>query len=230
MLFYIAGEIKLEGGEYESSKEFFIKGIDNAKRFDLDLGLAANFLGLSRVYKHLNDRDSSYYYGVRSLKLLKTIKEIQYLNIDLASGYENMFEHFQQVERQDSAFYYLKLASKERAYFSNKKIKDLAAFQQVLLKKQLLLKDLQRDKIETQARIRSYFLLSVLLFFVLVGSVFLFSYRRKLKANKVLQDQKDKVESTLHELKSTNPSSSNPKRWLRWVNSPPASHMRFKTL
>ncbi len=204
-LFYIAGDIRLETGNYEQAKELFLKGIENVLKnnFDLDIGLSINYLGLSKAYQHLNSRDSSYYYGIKSIDLLKKIQEVQVVKVDLASAYENMFEHFQRFAQPDSALKYTVLAHKERAAFTKKTITNLAAFQQVLLNRELTLKDLQREKIETQGRMRMYILLTALLVFLAFGAVLLYNYLQKKKANVLLASQKEEIQSTLSKLKST---------------------------
>jgi two-component system, NtrC family, sensor kinase len=204
-VFYLSGDIRLEAGNYEQAKSLFSKGIENVLKnnFDLEIGLSINYLGLSKVYQHLNRRDSSYYYGIKSLNLLKQIREVQLVKVDLASAYENMYQHFQRFAQRDSSFKYLQLANKERAFFTKKTISNLAAFQQVLLDRQLKLKDLQREKVETQGRVRMYSLLTALFVFLVFGAVLLYSYLQKRKANVILASQKEQIESTLQKLKST---------------------------
>jgi two-component system, NtrC family, sensor kinase len=203
--FYQAGDVRLESGNYEQAKGLFLKGVENVLKnnFNLEIGLSINYLGLSKVYQHLNISDSSYYYGIKSLNLLKQIRELQLVKVDLASGYENMFEHFQRFSQPDSAFKYLNLAHKERAFFTKKTISNLAAFQQVLLDRQLKLKDLQREEVEKQGRVRMYSLLIALFVFLVFGAVLLYSYLQKRKANVLLASQKEQIESTLEKLKST---------------------------
>lgn len=204
-VFYLSGDVRLESGNYEQAKGLFLKGVENVLKnnFDLEIGLSINYLGLSKVYQHLNRRDSSYYYGIKSLNLLKQIREVQLVKVDLASAYENMYQHFQQFSQRDSAFKYLQLANKERAFFIKKTISNLAAFQQVLLDRQLKLKDLQREEIEKQGRVRMYYLLTALFVFLVFGAVLLYSYLQKRKANVLLASQKEQIESTLQKLKST---------------------------
>lgn len=204
-IFYQAGDIRLEAGNYEQAKSLFSKGIENVLKnnFDLEIGLSINYLGLSKVYQHLNRRDSSYYYGIKSLNLLKQIREVQLVKVDLASAYENMYQHFRQFAQRDSAFKYLQLANKERAFFTKKTISNLAEFQQVLLDRQLKLKDLQREEIEKQGKVRMYVLIATLLVFLGFGAVLLYNYLQKKKANVLLASQKDQIESTLQKLKAT---------------------------
>jgi signal transduction histidine kinase len=204
-IFYQAGDIRLESGNYEQAKSLFSKGIENVLKnnFDLEIGLSINYLGLSKVYQHLNRRDSSYYYGIKSLNLLKQIREVQLVKVDLASAYENMYQHFQRFSQRDSAFKYLQLANIERAFFTKKTISNLAEFQQVLLDRQLKLKDLQREEVEKQGKVRLYSLLIALFVFLVFGAVLLYSYLQKRKANVLLASQKEQIESTLEKLKST---------------------------
>jgi two-component system, NtrC family, sensor kinase len=204
-IFYQAGDIRLESGNYEQAKSLFSKGIENVLKnnFDLEIGLSINYLGLSKVYQHLNRRDSSYYYGIKSLNLLKQIREVQLVKVDLASAYENMYQHFQRFSQRDSAFKYLQLANIERAFFTKKTISNLAEFQQVLLDRQLKLKDLQREEVEKQGKVRMYSLLIALFVFLVFGAVLLYSYLQKRKANVLLASQKEQIESTLEKLKST---------------------------
>ena len=105
----------------------------------------------------------------------------------------NTFSSFSQ---RDSAFKYLQLANKERAFFTKKTISNLAAFQQVLLDRQLKLKDLQREEIEKQGRVRMYVLIATLLVFLGFGAVLLYNYLQKKKANFLLAAQKEEIETT----------------------------------
>ncbi|MBK9044953.1 MAG: two-component sensor histidine kinase [Saprospiraceae bacterium] len=114
-----------------------------------------------------------------------------------------MFQHFQRFSQRDSAFKYLQLANIERAVFTKKTISNLATFQQVLLKRQLALKDLTRQKIEAEGRMRMYILLTALFVFVAFGVVLLYSYLQKKKANVLLASQKEEIQITLLRLKST---------------------------
>jgi signal transduction histidine kinase len=137
------------------------------------------------------------------LNLLKQIREVQLVKVDLASAYENMYQHFQRFSQRDSAFKYLQLANIERAFFTKKTISNLAEFQQVLLDRQLKLKDLQREEVEKQGKVRLYSLLIALFVFLVFGAVLLYSYLQKRKANVLLASQKEQIESTLEKLKST---------------------------
>jgi len=203
MLLYFKGSANLILGEYQIAKSSFISGIEYAFLDKSDIHLAINCLGLSEVYSKLDEPDSSYHYGIRALNLLKEIKEIQMLKIDLASGYENMYNHFRKFGQQDSAYKYLQLTSNQRYIYSQKTIKNLAAFQQVLLEKQMQLKDMEKQQMEAQAKNRTYFFALVFTVFMVIGALLFYSNRQKQKTNFLLSKQKQEIQAALSSLKST---------------------------
>jgi len=196
MLLYFKGSANMLIDNYQLAKSSFQSGIEYSILDKSKIHLAINTLGLSKAYAMLNERDSSYHHGMQALNMLKEIKEIQMLKIDLASGYENLYEHFQKFEQQDSAFKYLQLASDQRAFFTQKTIKNLAAFQQVLLEKEMQSKEFEKIQLKKQAKTRTYLFLSGFFVLTLIGGILYHSNRQKQKTNKVL-------ETTLSNLKAT---------------------------
>jgi len=83
------------------------------------------------------------------------------------------------------------------------RLKSLGDFQKEAFKEQERLQQLEQEKIEAKNKLRNYTLFGVLAVFLIVGLLLYRNNRQKQKANKVLQEQKDKVESTLYELKAT---------------------------
>ena len=200
---YINGRVNFRIANYAVAKKYFLEGIEDARSKNSKIGLAINYMELSKTYTKFGLRDSSYFYAIESLNLLKDLKEIQILNIDLATGYENIYQHFQQFEQPDSAFKYLQLANIERAAFSENKINNLALFQQTLLKRQLQLKNLEKDKLEMQTKNKMYILWIILIVVLIFGAILYYSYRQKHKANTLLSLQKEEIQTALIQLKST---------------------------
>jgi len=202
-MIYIDGTIKLKSEQFEEAKNAFLKGAHDAFRQSYVVGRATNNLGLSMVYRQLNIPDSSLYYGKTSLGILRRIREIQLFDIDIATAYENLYQHFLRFDQPDSAFIYLELAHQERAILTDQKIANLAAFQQVLLERERRVNILEKEKIEIQSRNRTYAMLTGLVVFVLIGLILYRSNRQKQKANMLLAKQKDEIQSTLTKLKAT---------------------------
>ncbi len=83
------------------------------------------------------------------------------------------------------------------------KLNSLASFQQTLLKRQMQLKDLEKEKLEIQSKNKMYILWTVIIVFLLFGSTLYYSYHQKKKANTLLFLQKEEIRSALIKLQTT---------------------------
>ena len=205
-ILYVQGTVRYAQGDYQEARDSFHKGMLTYHEYDADAEnfyTSINSLGLSKTYQALNMPDSSYYFGMQALGALKEVKEIQMLKIDLASGYENMYRHFSKFGDRDSTYKYLELASTERDYFSQKTIRNMALFQEALLKKQNEVKELEKETIQEQALTRTYYLASIIGIFLVLAISLYVGFRQKQKANTVLAHQKDEVQAAMARLKST---------------------------
>jgi len=203
MLWYLRGSAKLMSGEPDEALNSFRRGIKWARVDEFNIHLMINYLGMSKSYRALNVPDSCYYYGIEALDMMKEIKEVKMLELDLSDAYGNLYQYFQKFGEPDSAIKYLQLARDTSDYFSRKTIKNLAAFQEVLLEKQLKLKDLEKAQIERQSQNRTLLFGGAVLVFIVVGGTLFYNNRQKVKANKLLAAQKQEIQSTLDKLKST---------------------------
>ena len=102
----------------------------------------------------------------------------------------------------DSAYIYKGLALQATEKALEDKVTNLVAFQNESFKEQERLQQLEQEKIETKNKLRNYTLFGVLGVFLFIGLLLYRNNRQKQKSNKILQEQKDKVETTLRELKS----------------------------
>jgi signal transduction histidine kinase len=81
--------------------------------------------------------------------------------------------------------------------------KKLQEFQVAGFNEQLRLQELEKEKIQTQSKIRTYVMLAGIGVFMLIAFLLYRNNRNRKKANTLLQKQKEEVQSTLSELKST---------------------------
>jgi signal transduction histidine kinase len=200
---YIDGAIKLGFKQYEPALKAFWNGLQDATNKEYHVGKATNNLGLSETYRYLSNADSSYFFAKQSIKELRRLREIQMFDIDIASAYHNLYEHFLHFNQPDSAFRYLELSQVERSRLIERKIANMAAFQQVLLNREREIGDLEKENLSIQNRYRTYFFVIVLFVFLIIGAILLRANRQKLKANLLLEAQKEEIQSALHQLKST---------------------------
>jgi signal transduction histidine kinase len=200
---YINGSVAFQSRQYDLALKAFLTGKDEAIKENSTVGLAINYLGLSKAYRAKNKLDSSYVCGLKALGLFKKLESIEILSLSPGDAYENLYELFQKKQQTDSALHYLELTKTETDKYHHRKLEQLANFQQVLLKEQAQLKDLEREKIQTEIRIRTYSFLITLILFVSIGALLYRNNRQKQEANTLLQEQKAKVEQTLSDLRTT---------------------------
>lgn len=202
-ILYLDGMIKFRTEDIQGAKESFQKGLQDAKQKSFIVGITTNSIGLSKVYNKMEMQDSSLYYGRQAMQVLRRIREVQMFRMDLSTAYENLYEHFSNFNQPDSAYKYLELAFTEKKKLTDQKTQNLALFQDVLLEREKKLSTIETEKLELQNRYRTYFFITILSVLLVLAIILIVSYRQKNKANKLLGKQKEEIESTLEQLKST---------------------------
>ena len=198
-IYMIKGRINLHRENYKLALENIHTGIhwaydDN----DLDDVIKCYTLLAEFYLQTLPNKDSCLFYSKKKLEILKQIGSDK-----LGPAYLHIFKSYKLNHNDDSAYYYLQLASPASDSAYEIRIRNLSEFQEMAFDNQLRLQELEKEKIETQNKTRTYAMLAGLGVFVLIGLFLYRNIRHKQKANHVLQQQKDKVEKTLQELKST---------------------------
>ena len=147
---------------------------------------------LSSVYAGLKKTDSAFYYAKESLKIFEKRKD----PVGKKDSYNLLASYFDQMGRTDSATVYLRLAKSLSDSLSEEGRKNLLAFQDVVVEEQVKLEKLEKDKIQTKSKIRTYSMIAGLVILSLIGLILYRNNKKEKKAKIVL-------EKTLKELKST---------------------------
>ena len=192
LYFINLGTIYLEKGDFNLAKDAFQVAIHASKLQNNLSSLGRAHSSLSRLYQSLKMSDSSLFYAKKALDIFK--------NAGLTEGikftYQLLSDIYNDLKNKDSAFAYLKLYTALNDSL-NEIVKDnLMAYQNLGFEKQMRLKSLENEKIQTQARTRINTMLAGLAVFLIIGLILYRNNRQKQKANKVL-------EKTLSNLKST---------------------------
>jgi signal transduction histidine kinase len=104
-------------------------------------------------------------------------------------------------KQNDSTIKYLELsAALNDSLFNKQKTR---AIQDLTFNEQLRQQEVEAAKIQYKNQVKMYVMLASLIIFLLIAFILWRNNRRKQKLNTLLQQQKEKVESTLTELKST---------------------------
>jgi len=139
--------------------------------------------------------DSGLFYGRKSLAISRVIGS------DREGGiYEGLFKCYQLKNEIDSAYKYQSLALTAKDNSFSATLKSLTDFQQLSLKDQQRLQELEKEKELIQARIRTYALLAVIAVFILLTVIFYRNNRQKQKANYFLKEQKEEIASQRDDL------------------------------
>jgi signal transduction histidine kinase len=155
------------------------------------------YANLAQAFLGKQQYDSATHYA----NVLITFSRQNEFNNQLQLGYECLSRIYDQQENSDSAFKYLKLAGQTKdELYSSQKAKDINA---INLREQARQQKAEQEKVEFKNRARMYALLGGLLAIFIIAFILLKSNRQKQRANIELQKQKEKVENTLTELRST---------------------------
>ncbi|MEO7210387.1 MAG: ATP-binding protein [Chitinophagaceae bacterium] len=159
-----------------------------------DAAIACN--GLTEMYLKLNNTDSAVYFAKKGFAFGQKAsfkKETMKAATALAKIYDST--------QPALALGYLKMAdaAKESLYG----VSTIEAIQNQISQEQARQKELEDAKLSYQSRLRWYGALAVFMGLLAFAFILYRNNKLKQKANVLLQHQKEKVESTLSELKST---------------------------
>jgi two-component system, NtrC family, sensor kinase len=190
------GRIYQKKGEFDKSKNAFEKAITiNLKVNNLNY-LGKSYLNLSDLFKTEKKLDSSIFYAQ---KAAETFKKVQRSD-GLVSAYNMIYSAYGAQLKQDSAFFYLKLASVLQDSLNNVERKNLLAFQYVGFEEQQKIQQLESEKIQTQNRIRTYFMSGGIGVLLLLAVIFYRNNRQKQKAKLNIEKAYENLKATQQQL------------------------------
>jgi signal transduction histidine kinase/Tfp pilus assembly protein PilF len=179
-------------GNFDLAANTILQAIPLLKKTNdhLHLGLAYN--SLSRVFTDSKKNDSALHYAKESLKIFEKRKDPAWKR----DTYNLLISSFDKLGRTDSAMVYLKLSKSLSDSLSAEERKNLLSFLDVVVDEQAKLENLEKEKIQTNNKIRTYSMISGLIILSLIGLILYRNNKKEKKAKMVL-------EKTLKELKST---------------------------
>jgi signal transduction histidine kinase len=204
------GNIYLAKGDRVQARKYYHEGLLSAT-VENSQSIVANINHtLVDFYLRENKKDSALIYAVQNLKAIESSGGIANQSSNMGTAYEDLYRAYKLSNRQDSAYKYLELASVILDSLNEIRIKNLADFQKLSLIEAMRLEQLENERIQTQAKIRTYGLLTGLAILSIIGFILYRNNRQKQRANALLQEknkeiniQKEKVEKSITELKST---------------------------
>jgi signal transduction histidine kinase len=185
--------------EYEKSNQFLHLSVKDGDSRNVKTRSA---LKLSQNYVQLNNIDSALYYANYLLDTLSSFGFSNY-EVDLGVAYNNLYQCYIRANKRDSAFKYAQLALRTQDSLMALRIKNLSDFQHLLLSENKRIEAIEDERSEKVARWTNFGAIS---FSILIGVIALLLFRNVRQsrlANSSLIEQKEKLQKTLDELKST---------------------------
>ena len=183
-------EIYVKGGKQMQALQYAHQAVNAATEKNNLSGLSNSYQYLTNYYLQLKQPDSSIYYAVKTLSVVNMMG-----SKDLGDAYENMYKSYRLKNNRDSSYKYqtLALTAQDSTYQST--IKSLADFQKLSFSEKLHSQALEKEKEAIQTRIRIYVLLTAVGVLLMLAIIFYLNYRRKQKANHLLHEQKEEIET-----------------------------------
>ena len=180
----------------DSAAKFYRMTIENAEQNNITAVQAIGYSGFSNFFKKLGQADSCIFYAQKALQISQMYGYMQ----GVSSGSTLLMQAYESKQIKDSIFKYMKISSATKdSIYSKTRVQQ---FQLLAFNEQKRQEDLEAAETRFRNRLWMYALIAGLCVFLLIAIILFRNNKQKQKANKLLQRQKEKVESTLSELKS----------------------------
>jgi len=193
------GDIYLQKGNFNEALIMYQKSVQaNTEQNNLT-SLGGSYSDLSRLYEILQKPDSSLFYASLGLKNAKTIGQSQHMKW----AYKRLSDVYSSQQNRDSTLKYLQLYTALNDSLNNVERQNLFDYQNIGFDEQIRLQKLEEEKIHMQTKIRTNTLAGGLFTLIVIAFFLYRNNRQKQKANALLKEQKEEVQSTLEKLEST---------------------------
>jgi two-component system, NtrC family, sensor kinase len=186
------GDIYYKKGDLSLAKEYFNKAIQASILYKNTVQLGEAHIRLANLYRSQNQIDSSLYNGIKALNALTFSGKDKSLII----AYRIISDNFGLMGNEESSFAYLKSATLLNDKVQKAEKEKMQEFQEAAFEETLKVQELEKEKIRSQNKIRTYGMLGGIAILSVIGFI-LYRNNRKVKKAKAI------IEKTLSELKST---------------------------
>ena len=186
------GEILHHKGEFDKAKQYFNRAIQSGILYNNTVQIGEAHIRLARLYQSQNKIDSSLYQAKKALAVLKPSAKEK----STAIAYRMVSDYYGMLGEKDSCFIYLNAATLLKDKLEKAEKEKMQEFQDAGFEETLKVQELEKEKILTQNKIRTYGMLGGIAILSVIGFLL---YRNNKKEKKA----KAAIEKALTELKST---------------------------
>ncbi len=196
----IFGRIYLRTKEYGKSISFLQDAIQIHSENNNLRGLSQAQNALAQVYLATGNPVAALQYVA---KAIPNASSAGYSDEQIMEGYTIISKAYHFMNKQDSAYFYLSLATALKDSLQQIKEENISKFNIALLDENLRNRDLEKERIATQNRQPTYAFIAALGLFSILALLLYRNNRQKQKWNRQLAKQKEDLENTLDTLKAT---------------------------
>ena len=189
------GDVYFKKKDIVLAKKYYYEALELSKKVKNEGSLRASNSRLFWLYFSEKNADSSLFYAKQKLKS-SISNEFGYLTL----AYESLYDAYTLKGQADSATKYLKLAFTTRDSAYKERIKNLKDFQHLSMNEQLRLRELEKERVEYQAKIRTWSLLAGLAVFLFIALLLFRNNRLKKRSNKILENTLSNLRATQTQL------------------------------
>ncbi len=193
------GQIYLQQKKYDTASHYFqlsAKVSRDQKNFSSE---GDSYGSLAELFLTTHEPDSTFIYANHALEIYKLLNDQK----AVANNYAYISSAYQLKGKTDSAFVYLLRSKNLQDSLTQVDKAQTNRYQNLNFEEQLRLQNVEKEKIQLQANIRMYAMLTGIGVFMLIAFLLYRNNRNRKKANLLLQSQKEDLQSTLSKLKST---------------------------
>ena len=196
LYFRVLGNIQAKSGNSDLALQYYQQGIQSVLKNNNYRDAAPLYISIASLYKKLNQTDSAIHYAKQGL----AYGQLLAYKIRIMDASSLLAELYEQKDIKTSLQYYKMAAAAKDSMYS---VEQVQALQSIAYNEQERKREIEAAKAAYQDNIRQYALLTGLGVFLIIALILYRNNRYKQKANIHLKEQKEEIQNTLSELRST---------------------------
>ena len=194
------GGIYFKKGDTALTKQYYYQAIQTSEEQNNLSSLSASYFVLTKYYLAEGEKDSGLKYAINNLQTIQSLGPVTGLTVNLGTVYENIYLGYKLGNQFDSTFKYLELALATKDSLYKIRIQNLADFQNTGFNEQIRLQNIEKEKVDYQNKVRTYFLLAGIAVLLLLAIIFYRNNRQKQKAKIKIEQAYDHLKATQAQL------------------------------
>ncbi|HVS94386.1 MAG TPA: ATP-binding protein [Mucilaginibacter sp.] len=191
------GEVEIARQHTGTALKYLSDAIRLSKSIDDQQMLSESYLSESKLYHNNKRQDSAEFYAQKALDVAKTGGFEQ----DILNAGNKLYSYYDEDHNLPLAYKYFRMATAAKdSLYSQERVKQQLNLDFEEKQRQ---QEIAAAQEQYRASVRMYSLIAGLVVMLLLAIIFWRNSNQRRKANKVLQSQKEEIQNTLGELKTT---------------------------